>query len=90
MAEAAVGVATAQGPVGASGDRLLHLGIVAAELAEDEDGVEAGVDVPVGLLDVPAAVGLLVPQHPGDHVFGRGVGSPSSRKKWAMWKVAAT
>ena len=51
-------------------DRLADLRIVAAELAEDEHGVEAGVDVPVGLLDVPAAVGLLVAEHAGDHPVG--------------------
>ena len=52
--------------------------IIAAELAEDEDGVEAGVNVPVRFLDVPTAVGLLVPKHPGDHLSARGVGSPSN------------
>ena len=70
VAESAVRVAAAQRPVGTAGDRLLHPGLIAAELAEDEDGVEAGVDIPVGLLDVPAAIRLLVAEHPGDHGFG--------------------
>src|SRR5947207_2204489 len=56
MAEAAIAVAATKRPLGTLVDRHPDLRVVAAKLAEDKDGVEAGVDIPVGLLDVPAAI----------------------------------
>jgi hypothetical protein len=40
---------------------------VAAKLAEDEDGVEAGVHVPIRFLDVKPPIRFLAAQHTLDH-----------------------
>src|SRR5947209_3143749 len=42
VAEAAVGVPAAEGPIGGPGDGPAHLGRVPAELPQDEDRVVAG------------------------------------------------
>jgi hypothetical protein len=52
MAETAIGIAAPQDPLGGLVHRLADGLRIAAKLAQDEDGVEAGVDVPIRFLDV--------------------------------------
>src|SRR5208282_5766611 len=75
MAEAAVRIAATEGPVGTFLDRTPHRFRLPAQLPKDENRIETGVYVPVGFLDVPTAVRLLVAKHPLDHLcrLGRGL-----------------
>jgi hypothetical protein len=56
MAEAAIGIAAPQDPLGGLIHRPADRLRIAAKLAQDEDGVEAGVDVPIRFLEVKTAV----------------------------------
>jgi hypothetical protein len=60
MAKTPIGVAAGKRPVGCPVDGGPHSLSVAAQLPQDKHSVEAGMNVPVRLLEVPAAIGLLV------------------------------
>lgn len=80
MTEAAVGVAAPQDPPGGPVHRPTYGLRPAAVLAQDEDRVETGMNIPIRFLDVKTPSVFWLRSTRSTIFWARGVASPTSRK----------
>jgi hypothetical protein len=72
LAKLTIRIAAHQGPICGLPNGLPHALRFATQLTQNENSVKAGMHVPVGFLDISAAIGYLVVQNACNHRFRLG------------------